>query len=232
MNGADLIPILKAKGVQKLFHANTATTSCTFLQIGGLASRGYIDRNGLLQTPQDSDDKDRKFGVWDDVFLDTADIHERARKVNSYGPVLFALDVEVLGRLPAGSDVRVTKKNPMFWHDGQAQSDRLFTTLAEIQADLVRGRFEQMLMLRVPDQWLPFPAYPVPIELDDPQQTLPSGAAFDRAAQLLNSAGAANRRGISVVKRRCQLGCMCLATYAKSGSLGRDFDQWQPPAAP
>ena len=43
MTGSDVYDVLQTKGVNILYHANTVTTSCTFLRIGGLASRGYVE---------------------------------------------------------------------------------------------------------------------------------------------------------------------------------------------
>jgi hypothetical protein len=82
MNGRDVYRVLQAKGVNTLHHANSVTTSCTFLRIGGLASRGYVEDRHLAQTPQYSDDGDKQLGLWYHVFTDGVDIHARARRRN------------------------------------------------------------------------------------------------------------------------------------------------------
>lgn len=60
--------ILTSIGAERLHHANTVTTSCTFLEHGALLSRGYVEDHGLKQTYQNSDALDKKFGIWNAVF--------------------------------------------------------------------------------------------------------------------------------------------------------------------
>ncbi len=100
MNAKDVYDVLVQLQVPppNLHHANTVTTSCTFLENGALLSRGYVQKYGLEQTPQGSDDIDKKYGIWDAVFLDQVDIHFRGGRrkgPNQYGPVLFVLDLDV-----------------------------------------------------------------------------------------------------------------------------------------
>ncbi len=49
---AEIIEILKGKGLLNLYHANTVLTSNTFMENGHLLSREYVEANALLQTPQ------------------------------------------------------------------------------------------------------------------------------------------------------------------------------------
>ncbi len=141
MQGADIYTVLKGKGIYRLYHANTVTTSCTFLKVGGLASRGYIEDRKLPQTSQYTDSLDKKFGVWYDVFADTVDIHERAGriKVNQYGPVLFIFDLEILKTLPTKSDVFITKKNPTKWTTREPDDKRFFLIQKELESSLIYG---------------------------------------------------------------------------------------------
>jgi len=223
MNIPALVVVLNLKGIKTLFHANTVQTSCTFLGAGGLASRGYVERNGLPQTPQSSDDTDKAMGVWNDVFLDTDDIHWRSKSPNAYGPVLFQIDVAALNKLPVGSDIRITKKNPLYWGPGEPDSARLFKDVAEVDKDLVKGRFEQMIMVRTPAALLPFPVTPVQIALDNPQRTLSDGSdAFQTASGLLNQAGNAAQRRVALTPHVCRADCKCKETYAAKG----DLDGW------
>lgn len=67
--------VLAARGVESLHHANTVRTAGTFLRAGGLMSRGAVEDLGLDQTPQGSDEADRRYEVWYDIFLDRVDIH-------------------------------------------------------------------------------------------------------------------------------------------------------------
>lgn len=65
MNPADVYHVLDGIGARVLHHANTASTSCTFLEHGALLSRGCVEGRGLSQTAQASDAIDKKFGIWD-----------------------------------------------------------------------------------------------------------------------------------------------------------------------
>jgi len=110
--GSDIYEILKRIGVTHLHHANSVITSCTYLEQGGIVSRGFAEDNGLQQSPQPTDELDKKYGIWHTIFVPHVDIHDRqgqTKAPNSYGPVLFVLDLDVLLRLPPGAQVRVTK---------------------------------------------------------------------------------------------------------------------------
>lgn len=72
----DLSAVLRNNRVWLLYHENTVVTSVNFLREGALLSRAEVERRGLYQSPQPkSDKKDKRYGVWDDVFTDTVDIH-------------------------------------------------------------------------------------------------------------------------------------------------------------
>ena len=96
LNNLELHKFFQEKGITHLYHANTVTTSISFIQAGGLLSRGDVEKNDLLQTAQESDGVDKTFDVWNDIFLDTADLHKLFSRQNRYGPVLFVFDVNLL----------------------------------------------------------------------------------------------------------------------------------------
>lgn len=224
LRGADVCRVLRGKRIDALHHANTVQTSCVFLQEGGLASRGYVAASGLPQTEQYSDPVDRRFGVWDDVFMDTVDIHERARKRNLYGPVSFVMPVGLLEGLPPEAHVLVTKKNPVKWRDVDHLSDRFFTSPAELESGLVKGTFDQIVVIRTPTGIVPFPSGPFAITLDDPRRTLSSGEdAFRWAARRLTEASEAAKRRLGLTKNDCRDGCRCVAEYAAHRDLDSLF---------
>lgn len=229
MNGPDLIPILKQKNIHNLYHANTVTTSCTFIESGGLASRGYVEQQGLKQTPQQSDATDKRFCIWHDVFLDTDDFHARMGSPNFYGPVLFVLDVEMLNALPPGTEVRVTKLNPYpKWTDDGTNGDRYFLTLADVAANLVKGRTDHIITLRTPNSILPFPATPMEVVLDDPGRGMQPPAdtrdAYSVAEQGLGSAKTGSGVNVKLRKRICAPNCKCKAKYNERVDLRSRFD--------
>ena len=63
--------VLKGIGATHLHHANTVTTSCTFLEHAALLSRDYVEKHGLAQTNQSSDEIDKKYGIWTAYLLTT-----------------------------------------------------------------------------------------------------------------------------------------------------------------
>ena len=70
LNKHELYEILNNKRIHNLYNANTISTSITFLNEKHLLSRKYVSDNGLFQTEQYSDELDKKFNIWDDIFLD------------------------------------------------------------------------------------------------------------------------------------------------------------------
>lgn len=221
MQGADVYSVLKSKFIDHLYHANTVTTSCTFLKLGGLASRGYVTDLGLPQTSQYTDAIDRKYGIWYDVFTDTVDIHNRASQINWYGPVLFVLDVGILKALPAKSEVLVTKKNPTKWIDRETMDKRFFTTPEELESFLEVGTFDHAVVIRTQKGILPFPEGEVSIIVDDPQRALSNGTtAFLHAITRISAVSGSS--SIPTTKRECRYGCTCVDKY----KTFRDFDKF------
>ena len=134
----DVYKVLKGKGIGTIHHANSVITACQFLRDGALLSRGTIERRGMFQTPQSSDDVDRKRGLWFDVFTDSTDIHARAGQVNFYGPVLFVLDADLIYKAYTGK-VWVTKLNPTKWH-GVPRDERWFQSDEDLTENFKEGR--------------------------------------------------------------------------------------------
>ncbi|MAN03570.1 MAG: hypothetical protein CMI35_10840 [Owenweeksia sp.] len=111
LSAKSLYTILKNKGVEFLYHANTVSTSITFIENNALLSRHFVESNNLFQSNQPSDKEDKLFDVWDHVFLDGEDLHKRYSRANKYGPVLFRFKLELLTS-PQFQNVFITKTNP------------------------------------------------------------------------------------------------------------------------
>lgn len=227
MNGTDVYNILRDNGVYILHHANTVTTSCTYLRMGGLASRGYVEERNLPQTPQYSDHADKRLGIWYDIFLDGIDIHERGRIRNNYGPVLSKLPTTILLNLPPGVDVRVTRKNPVRWQSGETDSEHYFLSPQELRAGYQYGDFGQHIILQTKDGFLPFPAgTELSILLDDPQRAFSGGVdAYTSAVQRLESSARDGGLVVNISKRNCRLGCQCLSGHKLSYDI-TDVEFW------
>lgn len=214
MNGPELYAVLQEKGIQRLYHANSVITSATFLRERGLVSRGTAEANQWPQTPQYTDDIDRKYGIWNDVFLDSDDYHRRIGNRNQYGPVVFVMDPSVLNELPAQSQVFVTRSNPTKWSDGQSHGERYYSTLDQLRAELVRGTFDQMLTIRIPGGVLTFAQRLLEVVLDNPARLRRDGSdAFETSMRELKAATAQGGVNAPIRGRTCNEGCKCLPGY-------------------
>jgi hypothetical protein len=170
LNPKVVYEILKAKGVKYLYHANSVLTSLTFIQQNSLLSRAFVQKNGLLQTPQKSDEEDKKFNVWDDVFLDGLDLHKKYSRPNNYGPVLFALKLELL-QAPSLPPLLVTSNNPWFWKDGEHLNERYCSTTNIIQENYLTGkRLDSRIMFtfRIPETRIRLKKYLRGVIIDKP----------------------------------------------------------------
>jgi hypothetical protein len=219
MQGTDVFAILKKLGATYLHHANSVTTSCTFLEQGGLVSRGFVEDHGLNQTAQPlSDDIDKKYAVWHSIFVDHVDVHGRASRKNHYGPVLFFLDLDILLGLPDGTDVLVTKQNPTHWNDQETDGDRFFQSPEELSTNIRFGNFDKMLVIQTPSGKLDFPNGRARILLDDPKRQLSAGEdAYTYAENRLNAAAAISHVEVAVKRRACRGNCTCVKKYAAYG---------------
>lgn len=214
MNARDVFGVLQGKGVRRLHHANSVTTSCTFLDVGGLVSRAHAVRNGLPQTSQRSDNVDQRYGVWNDIFTDTVDIHTRASNRIVYGPVLFNFSAELLLNLPQETEVLVTKRNVQYWMDGEAPGERYFASVPELHANLHPGDFGQAITFRNDEGIVPFGNHLLELVLDDPQIALPViGNPFSPAKERLEQLLLSRNMRVPVTRRQCIPGCRCISSY-------------------
>jgi hypothetical protein len=218
--------VLVEKGISELYHANSVITSCQFLRYRTLMSRGTVERMGLSQTSQDSDDDDRRFGLWFDVFTDSVDIHSRARRANIYGPVLFILDIEIIAKTYTGK-ISVTKLNPIKWA-GKSNSERWFQSIQDLEENFTVGRFDQMIVFRHCGGELPFDKFLKGVEIDDPELT--AGHAkidyFSMAYGAIRSAMNEWGNKIPVSKRKCSDACSCVRQYQRD--FGRAKQMFRP----
>ncbi len=227
MQGSDIYKILTQIGATHLHHANSVSTSCTFLEQGGLLSRAFVEAHGLNQTPQSSDQKDKKYGIWDRIFVDHVDIHDRGGRKkgpNQYGPILFQFNVEMLLHLPSGTDIQVTKRNPVHWYDNEPDTGRWFQDPQELEKNIHFGDFDKMLVIQTPFGKLEFPNHEAHVILDNPQQQVSSGVdAYTHAVSRLKQAAQKGQVKLSIESRVCQAGCICLKKYAAMGVQFVDF---------
>lgn len=216
--------ILDQKGVHELHHANSVGTACHFIRSRSLISRGTVERCGLIQTPQASDDIDKRKGIWFDVFMDSVDIHDRAKKANVYGPVLFVLNKRIIKNSYTGR-LWVTKLNPLKW-SGKSEKERWFQDKEDINENFIKGRFDQIIVARHCGGELPFKRYLSKIILDDPEMETYDGVNFySMAVGALRLAMQDAGIDVPIKRRKCNKGCSCKNYWRQDDErLFRMFD--------
>ena len=209
MTNRNIKHILLEKGVTHLYHANTVATACTFIENNGLLSRGAVDDLGLYQTSKATDGSDKDCDVFADIFFDSVDIHQRSKRINNYGPVVFVYSIDILDVLPPDC-IRVTKDNPMCWTRSMADEDKYFLTEDELSSFYQRGKFNQHLTLRHQTTPLPFD-YLEKIIIDDPgvEYTGYFDDAYKHLQDLINEYSPC----IPLEVRQCPPGCGCQDQY-------------------
>lgn len=146
MTNQEIKQILMSKGVTELYHANSVETSLTFLKNNGLISRGVCEDKNFPQSSQDSDNTDKNFGIYYDIFFDSVDVHERSSNANFYGPVLFVYSINVLDTVEEGS-IKITKSNPKSWDDNITENDKYFTDIDDLRMGFRKGNFGQHITI-------------------------------------------------------------------------------------
>lgn len=216
LNAQKAWEILSDKGVEYLYHANSVMTACTYLSESALLSRGYVESHGLHQTPQSSDSIDKKYRIWNDVFLDTIDIHHRASRRNYYGPVLFVLDLDVLLHDPI-STIWITRKNPTNWVPGETRSERYVSSIKKLRETFDPSDFGSMIVLREINGRLPFAGCLRRLIVDDPGELMLAGEkrrVFKPAITALrNAAHDGGIKYLRIATRVCSRFCDCGEQY-------------------
>jgi hypothetical protein len=217
--------LLKENGVNFLHHANSVATSITYIENKGLLSRGAVKNLGLYQTGQTSDKIDKQFDVWDDIFLDTQDLHHHFLRQNSYGPVLFKFSIDFL--LKTKYEIRVTKNNPIHWSARDLNKKRYFSSVRELRETW--GNYKthrKMVTIRKNTKPILF-KYLREIVLDEPGLLLDGVDLFQIAKKALTKALRNVDVDLKVQTRKCPSACWCKNNYFKQVSerdLKRLFD--------
>lgn len=173
LDNLELYNFLVEKNILALYHANTVGTSITYFRNNGLLSRGAVEKLNLYQTPQSSDEVDKVLNVWNDVFIDTSDLHTYFSRENYYGPILFELDRELIKNIDF--EIWITKNNPIYWRPDTSLQERYFQSVDELREkwDLIQ-RQRKMITIRNNSTPILF-NYVRRILVDDPRVTIDSG---------------------------------------------------------
>jgi DNA-directed RNA polymerase subunit RPC12/RpoP len=214
LDAAAVLQILQDRGAGLLHHANTVTTSHTFIRFGELLSRGATERLNLRMTSQRSDTIDKEHDIWNFIFLDTVDIHNRTRNFNFYGPVMFVLNTDAILGI-CNNPVRVTKKNPTKWTATDTIRDRYFTSIDELLIDLKIGQFDNMIMLTGNNGQLSLQGNVLSsIKLDDPKVEWTGGDnVFKTALDYLEAGKAHSGIQADIEPRGHVSACGCTDSY-------------------
>ena len=168
INPQDLHDHLVSWNLDHIYHANTLATSCTFLKHRKLMSRGCVESMGLWQTSQKSDELDKKYGIWNDIFTDSCDVGDRAGHPNFYGPILFELDRSILLDKNLKS-VKLTRFNPTKWPN--IKEDERYIRSDNYIDQFKYGNFDHMITLQTNSGFVDLPHYLKTIVIDSPKLT-------------------------------------------------------------
>lgn len=212
MNALQVKRSLINAGVDKLYHVNTVVTSLSFINQGGLLSRQTAEIMSVPQTPQSSDDIDREFGIYNDIFFDSVDIHDRAKRPNDYGPVMFVYSVDVLDTLTE-YDICITKDNPIYWNEGMRDNEKYFNSEQELLLGFSKGDFNKHITVRNISKPLSFDCLQK-IVIDNPG--MEHIDLLNKAKESIKSALDIIGVDVPVIVRNCSSNCSCLFKYTMS----------------
>lgn len=223
LNNTEVYNFLKEQGITYFYHANTVGTACTFLQQGGLLSRGAVEHLDLFQTRQSSDKIDMDFDVWNDIFLDTVDLHELFPRYNYYGPVLFKINLDIIlqENLP---DIYITKDNPIRWSPTTPIHEYYFNSVDELRTEYEKGSYREMFTLKNTLKPLFFNNFLEEVILDNPKLDIKYNEIkrinpLKEAKKLIRKVSEESRYDYSNVKfsvRKDCIGCYCYHNYMNS----------------
>lgn len=211
----ELYNYLKENGIAYLYHANTVTTSLTFIKNNALLSREYIEKNNLKQTDQESDEKDKYYNIYDNIFLDTCDFHSEElgySRENKYGPVLFEFNLEILLD-PEIKFINITKSNPTNWNNGNKEDFLL--ELTEYKGSQIKS-YNKMLIITVENSRIDLKKHLNSIYLD--KDVIVKGKNYsEEGKKILDSKLKEN--GFKECKNHiCKSKCFCLTNYKEKYS--------------
>ena len=219
LDNKELFQLYQDKEINYFYHANTVRTSRTFIDQGGLLSRGAVEDKKLNQTAQSSDDIDKLFGVWSDIFLDTTDLHTYFGRQNYYGPVLFKFSIDFLNE--ENYEIWVTKDNPINWNQDMDDNEKFFTSVEELRSEwnnyqrqrkmtIIKNNSEPVLFEYIKDVIVDNPA------VKDPGRNI---VYFNQAVSDLKESLKINPPLKNKFSTRKCSGCFCRSNYLHQHSI-------------
>jgi hypothetical protein len=177
-------------------------------------SRGAVEESGLYQSEQSSDGLDKAFNVWNDVFIDTIDLHGYFPRQNLYGPILFEFTVDLV--LNADYEIWITKNNPINWSKTHSDEEKYFVDIEELSQkwDTIQ-RQRKMVTIRNNKTSILFD-YLNKVIADDPRVKIKDGDIhlFKEAKDAIKKAVADKPRlNNKLIVRECTSSCFCRSNY-------------------
>jgi hypothetical protein len=217
VNPKELYEFFVSKNLKYFFQANTVRTSCTFIEQKGLMSREFVEYKGLTQTPQSSDEIDKKFDVWNDIFLDLFDLHGYFPRQNLYGLVCFIVDNRFLIDNEFNNIV-ITKTNPIYWDKSMNDDDKYYSTVKEYADEFeenIRRKCIQQKMVTIHNthKKIPLEKYLVKILLDNPLVKIDDVILYNEAKQKLNISLEKSGFDKNILESRKCANCYCHENY-------------------
>lgn len=209
MNALDVKKVLLENEVEYLYHVNTVATSLSYINNGGLFSRGAAAELNLVQTPQTSDASDIELGVYFDIFFDSCDIHSRAKRINDYGPVTFVFGIDILDNYQ-NYEVKITKSNPIYWTNDMSEEEKYFCDIEELRENFQYGNFAQEITICCIEEAINF-EHLIEIIIEDPK--IENTTYFNNACKSINNALLCNDIDVPFVVRECSDKCTCTERY-------------------
>ena len=85
----------------RLYHACQYVDFVSYVELGGIPSRGLLESRSAKLTPFDTDATDKSKGVWNSVFFNVTDFgkafaDKKFATPNAYGPILLILNPRAL----------------------------------------------------------------------------------------------------------------------------------------
>ncbi len=216
-SGKEIKDYLLKNDITELFHANTVTTSLTFISEGGLLSRGEVEKRGLKQTSQLSDNTDKLFNIWNDVFFDSCDVHQVVKNANKYGPVCFVFSADLLDDINL-SPIRITKTNPYNWD--YSFPDNIDDNYIDDISEYRKGDIAMHLTFCDCHTVIPFSPYLKKIIIDDPH--LDDNDIFEKARNSILDQLRINNIDCELQIRHCLL-CNCSKKYNSFKPKGIEY---------
>ncbi len=223
LDAKKLYEFYRSKNINYFYHANSVATSCSFIEIGGLLSRESTIRKKLLITSQDSDDIDKKYNVFNDIFLDVFDLHGYFPRENAYGPITFVIDNSFLldDKLP---NICITKDNPIYWKASHSIVQRYYSSIDEYKNEFEynlanKSIQRKMLTIHDTDKKLPFKKYLKKIIIDNPNISMQKIDLYNFAkSEIYNSLKKTLFCEDIVEERKC-INCFCCKNYHNYDSI-------------